>query len=522
MPKNIMAFLWRQKKIDMKDKNINYQILIFPLCIIILLAGLIFLFPERSQIIISLLFDTFGNKFGAFYILMGLFTLVGSIIIASSKYGNIRLGKLDKPLYSGFKWGSLIFTSTMAADILYWSLIEWVYYYQANPTGVTELSMAQRQQIASTYPLFHWGPIPWSFYILPATAYAYMFFVKGRTRQNLSEACRPILNTKTDSFWGKLIDIIAVVGLLGGTATTFAMATPLIAGSINKLLGLTLGKGLTIIILLVVGAVFTVAVLWGMKFIEKLALICVGFFAILFLYVFFTGPTQFIIESGISSIGNMVQNFIGMATWTDPLRVTGDGVSGFPQQWTIFYWAYWIAWFVATPFFIAKISEGRTIRQMIFGAFFYGIAGTFTSFVVFSNFGVYQQVSGKVDAAAMLESGVPPTEIILKLFDQLPHTNFVLIILVLAMIAFYASTFDAITLVVAGFSKKELKQNEQPEKYLRIFWALVFIILPISLIWSESTLSMLQTISILVAFPLSIIILIIVFSFVKEIRKHNE
>ncbi|MDR0375382.1 MAG: BCCT family transporter, partial [Treponema sp.] len=410
----------------------------------------------------------------------------------------------------------------MAADILYWSLIEWVYYYQANPFGAASLSAADRQLTASMYPLFHWGPIPWAFYILPSAAYAYMFFVKKRTRQTLSEACRPILKDKTDGFWGKLIDIVSVVGLLGGTATTFALATPLIADSINQLLGLSLGKGLTVIILLFIGAVFTLAVLFGMKAIAKLAVVCVALFSALFMFVFITGPTKFIIESGISGIGAMIQNFIGMATWMDPLRLTGEGSSGFPQQWTIFYWAYWIAWFVATPFFIAKISEGRTIRQLIGGAFFYGIAGTFTSFIVFGNFGLYQQVSGKVDAIGMLNSGLSPSYIILAFFDQLPLTRLALVLLVLVMIAFYASTFDAITLVVAGFCRKRLEQDEYPDRKLRVFWAAVFIILPIALIWLESALNMLKTISIMAAFPLAIIMLIIAGGFFKEISARKE
>jgi BCCT family betaine/carnitine transporter len=505
-----------------KNQSIDYHILFFPLGIIFLLALLIFLFPERAQAIIGVLNDIFVNKFGAFYIIIGIVILLGCIYFSCSKYGNIKLGNLDKPKYGNFRWGAMIFTSTMAADILYWSLIEWVYYYQANPAGASALSPADHQLIASTYPLFHWGPIPWAFYILPATAYGYMFFVKKRPRQTLSEACRPLLKGKTDGFWGKLIDIVSVVGLLGGTATTFALATPLIADAVNKLLGISLGKGLTIVILLFVGFIFTMAVLFGMKAIAKLAIVCVVLFAALFVYVFVTGPTKFIIESGVSGMGNMVQNFIGMATWMDPLRLTGDGVSGFPQQWTIFYWAYWIAWFVATPFFIGKISEGRTIRQLIGGAFFFGIAGTFTSFIVFGNFGLYQQVTGKVDTVAMLEQGVPASQIILAFFDQLPLTNIALVLLVLAMTAFYASTFDAITLVVAGFCRKKLGQDEYPDQKLRVFWAVVFIILPIALIWSESTLGMLQTISIIAAFPLAIIMLIIVGSFFKELRHHGK
>jgi len=507
----------------MKEKTTDISLLLFPLCIIALLAALIFIFPERAQFIIGELNNFFVNRMGVFYIALGLFVLLASICIACSKYGNVKLGNIEKPKYSGFKWGVLIFTATMAADILYWSLIEWGYYYAANPAGTGDLSLIERQQIASTYPLFHWGPIPWAFYILPATAYAYMFYVWKGKKQTLSEACRPLLKDKLDKGLGKLIDIVAIVGLLGGTATTFALATPLMTNAINMLLGTNADKTITIIILLLNGLLFTLAVLYGMNAITKLALASVVAFVVLLSYVFFLGPTRFIIESGVSGIGNMIQNFIGMATWTDPLRVTGDGVSGFPQQWTIFYWAYWIAWFVATPFFIAKISEGRTIRRMIGGAFFYGIAGTFTSFVIFGNFGLYQQVTGKVDAAAMLLNDVAPSEVILTLLKQLPGGGSVLlVILVIAMLAFYSSTFDAITLVVAGFSRKTLIGDEQPDKKLRAFWAGVFIILPIALIWSESTLTMLQTVSIIAAFPLGLIMLMIIFSFLKELRARNN
>ena len=502
----------------MKDKTIDLSLLLLPLSIIIFLASLLFIFPEMTQLIIKELNYFFVNKMGVFYTVIGLFVLITSIFIACSKYGNVQLGNIEKPRYTGLKWGSLIFTATMAADILYWSLIEWAYYYGANPNSLGDLSAIERQQIASTYPLFHWGPIPWAFYILPATAYAYMFFVRKGKKQTLSEACRPILKDKLDKGLGKFIDIVAIVGFLGGTATTFALATPLMTNAVNNLLGLDSDRSITILVLLLNGLLFTMAVLFGMKAITHLAMTSVFIFFIFLAYVFFLGPTRFIIESGISGIGNMLQNFIGMATWTDPLRLTGDGVSGFPQQWTIFYWAYWIAWFVATPFFIAKISEGRTIRQMIGGAYFYGIAGTFTSFIVFGNFGLYQQVTGKVNAAQMLANDVAPSEVILKLLEQLPGGNSVLlIILFIAMLAFYASTFDAITLVVAGFTRKTLLGNEQPDRKLRAVWAGVFIILPIALIWSESTLVMLQTVSIIAAFPLGIIMLLIIFSFLKEL-----
>ena len=441
---------------------------------------------------------------------------------AIAKKGNIVLGgKNAKPIYSNFKWGAMIFTSTMAADILYWSLTEWIYYYNANPEGAEVLSMYERQKNASTYTLFHWGPIPWSFYILPAVAYAYKFYVKNQKKESLSDACKPLLGEKTDGIVGKIIDIIAVVGLIAGTATTFSLATPLMGRALSEVFGFEQNTVLTIAILVFIGVIFTIAVLSGMKAISYLAVACVAVFVVLAGIFLLFGPKAYMLESGLAGIGRMLQNFLEMSTATDPLRVTGDGITGFPQDWTIFYWAYWIAWFVATPFFIAKISEGRTIRQTILGGYISGLLGTYTSFLLFGNFGLYQQTSGRVDAAGAMAAGISVEDIVIEIFNQLPVSKLALLVLVVAMVAFYSSTFDAITLVMAGFSMKE-KNSEEPPKFLRAFWAMVFLIFPIALIWSDSTLSMLQTISIIAAFPLGVIIIIIVAGFMKDLKQYKK
>ncbi|HAH93302.1 MAG TPA: carnitine transporter, partial [Dielma fastidiosa] len=155
------------------DKSIDWVITILPLVIIGIISSLLMLFPQASGEVINTLRNLFVNEFGFFYILLGLGILIAAIIMAFSRFGNIKLGNLDKPRYSTFSWGSMIFTSTMAADILYWSLCEWSYYYTAAPFGMENMTAAQLQDWSSAYPLFHWGPIPWAFYILPACAYAY-------------------------------------------------------------------------------------------------------------------------------------------------------------------------------------------------------------------------------------------------------------------------------------------------------------------------------------------------------------
>ena len=493
-------------------QSLDWNVTVIPLLVITVLAVVFMVFPNGSANALDILRSFLGNQLGFYYILLGLGVFICSLYIAFSKYGNIQLGKIDKPRYSNFAWGTMIFTSTMAADILYWSLIEWAYY--AGEPYIQELGV---QEWASTFPLLHWGPIPWGFYLILAAAFGFMLHVRGRNKQKFSEACRPILGDRIDGIAGKTIDLIAVFALLAGTATTFSMATPLLSAVISRVFGIPTSIGLTIVILLIIALVYTLTVLFGIKGISKLANLCVYlFFGLLMYFLFGGGEAVYIIETGVTAIGNVAQNFIGLSTWLDPLRTSGDGVSGFAQNWTIFYWAYWMAWCVATPFFVGVISEGRTIRNTILGGYMWGIAGTFTSFVVFGNFGLSQQMKHGIDIAGSLASGTESSQVILSIFDRLPATNSGLILLFVTMIAFYATTFDALTMVVSYYSYKKLEVNAEPDRKVRVYWAVLLIIFPIALIFSENSLNNLQSLSIIAAFPIGIIILLIVGSFFKD------
>ena len=171
-----------------KPQKIDWGITIFPLAVIVVLSLYLVFFPAQAEAAIASLRNLLVNDLGVVYMVFGLGVLLLSFGIAASKYGNIRLGNLEKPRYSTFTWGSMIFTSTMAADILYWSLCEWSYYYSETPFAMEGMTLAQKQDWSSAYPLFHWGPIPWAFYILPAAAYGYMMHVRKSPRERMSEA----------------------------------------------------------------------------------------------------------------------------------------------------------------------------------------------------------------------------------------------------------------------------------------------------------------------------------------------
>ena len=477
------------------------------LCILALCAWFV-VSPESSTNTISAIRNFLGDEMGSYYLIVGLGVFVCSLYIAFSRFGKIRLGETDKPLYSGFQWGSMIFTAGLAADILFYSCCEWILYASDPHTA----EMGPLHDWAATFPLFHWGPIPWGFYLVLSAAFGFMLHVRGCHKQKYSEACRALLGNKVDGLPGKLIDLLALFALLAGTTTTFALATPLMSQVLTTLFHLPSSKWITIAILAVTCVFYTYALLHGMKGISLLAKSCMYlFFALLAYVLFLGGETRYILETGFAAVGNLAQNFLGLATFTDPQRTTS-----FPQTWTIFYWAYWMVWCVASPFFIGSISRGRTVRQTILGGYACSVSATFLSFIILGNYSLGLQVSGKLDVMAIYAAGSDLYTTIIAIIQTLPLAPFVLVLLIVAMVAFYATSFDSIALVASSYTYRQITGDEEPHNAVKAFWAILLILLPMALVFSDSSMANLQSVSIIAAFPVAFVILLIIASFLKD------
>ena len=500
----------------MKLRNkIDWSTVFIPFCLILFLCISFIAAPDGSKQILDQLRSLLGDTFGLYYLVIGLGIFLLSLYLAFSRYGSIRLGKEnEKPRYSDFAWSSMMFTAGLAADILFYSFCEWILY--ANDPHIAE--MGAMQIWSSTYPIFHWGPIPWSFYLVLAVAFGFMLHVRGCHKQKYSEACRPILGNKVDGIWGKAIDLLALFALLAGTATTFSLATPLMAQVLSRLTGLPESKWITISILIVICIVYTYALVHGMKGISRLSASCMYlFFGLLAYVLLFGGETRYILETGFAAIGNLAQNFLSLATFTDPLRTTS-----FPQNWTIFYWSYWIVWCVASPFFIGSISRGRTVRQTILGGYVYSLGGTFLSFLILGNYSLGLQAGKKLDVMGLYGVTQDLYSTIIAIVDTLPLAPVVLILLITAMIAFYAASFDSISLVAASYTYRQMTGDEEPHTAIKVFWAIMLILFPIALVFSESSMANLQSVSIIAAFPVALVILMIIASFLKDAGRYLE
>lgn len=497
-----------------EKKHIDWMITLLPLALVIALCIVFFIAPDTSNAVLSQIRFFFGDTLGAYYLIIGLGIFLISMFTACSKYGDIVLGKPnEKPKYSFFTWGAMMFTAGLAADILFYSFSEW-FMYAVDPR-VAELGSVQ--EWAGVFPIFHWSFIPWAFYLVLAVAFGFMLHVRKCERQKYSEACRPLLGKYTDGWAGRIIDLLAVFALIAGTATTFSVATPLMAGIVNSLFGLNLDTTIvTIIILVITCCIYTYALLHGFRGISFLAKACIYMFFGLLVYVLlFGGETKYIIETGLSSLGRVIQNFFELSTYADPQRT-----SSFPQNWTIYYWAYWMVWCVAAPFFIGSISKGRTVRQTILGGYGFGVGSTIVSFIVLGNYSMGLQTSDTVNFLVKYTETGDAYTLITDIIGTMPCAPFVFALVLFTMIAFYCTSFDSIALTVSTYSYRKLKDGEMPHKLIQLLWCVLLILLPIALVFAESSMRNLQTVSIVAAFPIGAVMVMIVCSFLKDAKKY--
>ncbi|WP_258007325.1 BCCT family transporter [Staphylococcus sp. 17KM0847] len=472
-------------------------------------------FPQQSRAVVMAMNEFVTTKLGATYLVLGLAIFCFVLYIAFGKYGSVTLGRAsDRPEFSDFAWASMLFCAGIGSDILYWGVIEWAYYFQGPPQGAEPMSDTALNY-ATMYGMFHWGPIAWSIYVLPALPIGYLVFVKKQPIFKISQACRPILKSHTDGLIGKLVDILFIFGLIGGTATSLALGVPMISAGLEKLFGIDgSSMGVKSLVLLGITIVFAYSSYRGLKKgIQVLSDLNVWLSFVLLAFIFIVGPTIFIMETTVTSFGNMLKNFFQMATWLEPFGgLGGREETNFPQQWTIFYWAWWIVYAPFIGLFIARISRGRTLKEVILGTIVYGTFGCVLFFGIFGNYATYLQITGQFDVVAFLNThGTEAT--IIEVVHHLPFSQVMIALFVLSAFLFLVTTFDSASYIVA--SATQIRVKGEPIKMNRLFWAFALCLLPFSLmlVGGERALEILQTASIVAGVPLIVIFIIIMISF---------
>jgi BCCT family betaine/carnitine transporter len=497
----------------------------FATCLALLsgLCALLVLFPEQSAVRLESAYATMSSNFGALYLFAGVACFLFLVSLGLSRYGRIKLGDQDDTAeFNEFSWAGMLFCAGVGAAMLRWALVEWSHYYYSPPHGIVTGSNASKDW-ASAYPLFHWGPIAWSFYCLPAITIAYPFYVKKVPFLRLSTSLYGILGEKgLEGPIAKSVDILFVLSLLGGAGYSLGVSTPVIAGTFCHLTGLQNGFYMRIIVALLCVAIFSTSVYFGLrKGIKLLSDWNVYLAMVLLCFIFLAGPTVFIVKTSISSLGFMAQNFFVMSTWMDPFTD-----STFVEDWTVFYWAWWVAYAPFVGLFVARISRGREIRQVIFGMLTYGSLGGMLFFMIMGNYAMHQEiVENSGILSTMIENSATDGEAyvtaIIQVLETLPLAGIVVGVFCLICVIFCATTYDSASYIIASTVTKNLHAGEDPAKWNRVFWAFALAALPLALMWIGAE-KVMQSVLLLTSFPILFIGALSAFSVLRTIRNDSE
>ena len=457
------------------------------------------------------------DNFGSAYLMLGLGAFLFMLYVVFSDLGRIKLGDPgSQPEFKTTSWASMLFCAGIGVGIMVWAPIEWAYYYQS-PPFLIEGGSSEAMKWAAAYGIFHWGPIAWSIYLVPALPIAYFYHVRKNRKLKLSEAVAPLIgNRNVRGFWGKLIDILFVFGMLGGGATSLGLGAPLLNEGLHLLFGFEKNMTMQIIVLIVATAIFGASAYSGIKKgIQTLSNFNLLLAVILLIFVIVVGPTAFIAEASLSSLGVLFDNFFSMATYLEPFGgLNGYADTSFPQDWTIFYWAWWLAYAPTIGLFIARISNGRTMGSMVLGSLFYGSVGCALFFMVLGNYGLHLQLSGTLDVVNILNTESQPAAVF-AILGSLPFKTIIIALYTVLAIVFLATTFDSISYILASVVQKEVK--DEPMRWNRLFWAGTLSFLPITLLFLGD-LKTVQTASIVAGAPLVIISVMLCISIYKTAK----
>jgi BCCT family betaine/carnitine transporter len=498
--------------------SIDYKLMWPGVIVTVLVGSLLALYPDQGRAVVDSAFAVITHDFKWLYLMFGLFCVGFLIWLALSPWGAIKLGALeDQPEFSTYTWAAMIFCAGMGIAIVYWAFIEPTYYMNTSILHVDPDSQKGLiGELAGMYGMFHWGVTPWAIYALPSLPIAYAIHVKKIPALRLSTACRGVIGAHADGFFGKLIDTVVIFAMIGGVGTSLGLAVPLVTSLVSEMTGLPMSLGLQLIVLTIWTALFTFTVWAGLKTgIARLADINTYIAYFLLAYAFIVGPTTFILNTWCNSLGLMLSDFVRLSLWSDPIS---NG--GFPERWTVFYWAWWGAYAPMMGLFIARISRGRTVRQVICGVLFFGSVGCWCFLAVWGGYAIHLQTTGTLDVYGILASSGGANDVaIIAILETIPGARYVFIpAFTLLSFIFLATTLNSAAYTLSSQVTRELSGTEEPPRWNRTMWGILLGLFAVGLL-ATGALKAVQLSSIIVALPLIPVLLLMTVSFMKWVRE---
>ena len=465
---------------------------------------------EGADDVIGTAVSWVATNLGWFYILLVTVVLAFVVWAALSSVGRVKLGPdHSKPVYNLFSWTAMLFAAGIGIDLMFFSVAEPVTQYLAPPVGDGETTEAARQ--ALTWTLFHYGIIGWGLYALIGMALGY-FAYRHNLPLSIRSALYPIFGKRVEGGLGNAVDIAALLGAIFGLATSLGIGVAQLNVGLDELFGIDRGTWAQAGLIVVAVLIATVSAVSGIdKGVRRLSEINVIVAVGLMLFILIAGSTAYLFDGIVQNTGDFISRFPGMTLDTFAYDRPDEWLS----SWTLFFWAWWIAWAPFVGLFLARISRGRTIRQFVLGTLTVPFMFILLWISVFGNSAVELVRGGNTEFG---ETAVNvPEEAFYGLLQEYPAAPFLIVVATLTGLLFYVTSADSGALVMSHFSSRMPDNESDGPAWVRIFWAAATGLLTFAMLLIGG-ITTLQNATIIMGVPFAIVIVFIMLGLFKALQ----
>lgn len=467
--------------------------------------------PTSAETALGAVVGWVSSSFGWFYVLTATLVLVFIVVVAFTKQGNTRLGPdHSRPQYSLFSWTAMLFAAGIGVDLMFYSVLEPVTQYYTPPQGQGETAEAARQAVVWT--LFHYGITGWGMYALMGMAFGFFAF-RYNLPLSIRSALYPIIGRRIKGRMGDAVDVAALLGTVFGVATSLGIGVVQINYGLQFLFGWEQGTAVQIGLIVVSVALAIASAVSGVdKGIRRLSELNIYLAVALMLYVLVMGKTETLMNAIIMNLGDYLSRFPGMTMNT----MAYDHPTEWMNGWTLFFWAWWVAWSPFVGLFLARISRGRTIREFVIGTLTIPFIFILLWISIFGNAAlelIYEQGNSAFGDVIMNE----PEQAFYSLLAQYPGAVPAAAVATFTGLLFYVTSADSGALVMSNFATRIEDPNEDGPKWMRVFWAVATGLLTIAMLLVGG-IATLQAATIVFGLPFAIVLYLVMFGLWKALR----
>ena len=502
--------------IIIKTYSIDRTTLIISILSVLITAAFILIDADFAKLSIQNAYALITQIFGSSYLVLTLFCFLFLIIIGCSRYGSYKLGGHSaEPEFSYFSWIGMLFCSGIGGGIIYWSSVEWSYYVEIPQFGIEPLSK-ESYALATAYGLFHWGISAWSIYGIPAIALSIAFYKYNLNSLRLSSSLKGLgLKNIESSIFGRFIDLIFILSTVGAAGGTIGSYIPMLSSGFSKLFNINNNLSLDIGVICLCVSLFGFSVYRGLdKGIKTLSNFNLSLALFFLLLILLSIDISSLMDISASGLLYSFKYFWDMST----LGITEQ--SEFAKEWTIFYWAWWVAFGPLVGLFIAKISKGRNLRQVIFGMLFFGTIGTWLFYLILGGYAMNSELNGDLNIINDMKT-FGHAETAITVISSLPLGSLMLFIFCLITIVFITTSYDSMSYVISYHVLKTDGQSTSPHRNLRLSWAIILGILPAVLVlYSDHSVAL--DLILITSLPLMLVYPLMAISIMNELKNYEK